>query len=147
MLYFFSYNIQHYGEMKKLISEKLLEMQQSGVRRVVFFGVSDEMEIAYITLQGSDMKLVRIADEDGKKRDETSRPQSSQYRRSEELESGCHFDHLFEGSKFVWQECSEGQGLQWNQNIYHLEEKYGDLRETNSGDRWRRVNRLAHRRK
>jgi len=46
MLYFFSYNIQHYGEMKKLISKKLLEMQQSGVRRVVFFGVSDEMEIA-----------------------------------------------------------------------------------------------------
>ena len=53
--------------MKKLISKKLLEMQQSGVKRVAFFGVSDEMEIAYITLQGSDMKLVGIADEDGGK--------------------------------------------------------------------------------
>jgi hypothetical protein len=29
-----------------------VEMQQSGLKRVVFFGVSDEMEIAYITLQG-----------------------------------------------------------------------------------------------
>ena len=67
MLHFFSYNIQHYAEMKKLISKKLLEMQQSGVKRVAFFGVSDEMEIAYITLQGSDMKLVGIADEDGGK--------------------------------------------------------------------------------
>jgi len=63
----FSYNIRHYAEMKKLISKKLLEMQQSGVKRVAFFGVSDEMEIAYITLQGSDMKLVGIADEDGRK--------------------------------------------------------------------------------
>ena len=66
-LRFFSYNIQHYAEMKKLISKKLLEMQQSGVKRVAFFGVSDEMEIAYITLQGSDMKLVGIVDEDGGK--------------------------------------------------------------------------------
>jgi hypothetical protein len=67
MLHFFSYNIQHYSEMKKVISKKLLEMQESGVRRVAFFGVSDEMEIAYITLQGSDMKLVGIADEEGGK--------------------------------------------------------------------------------
>jgi DNA-binding MarR family transcriptional regulator len=64
MLHFFSYNIRHYTEMKKVISKKLLEMQQSGVKRVAFFGVSDEMEIAYITLQGSDMMLVGIADED-----------------------------------------------------------------------------------
>lgn len=67
MLHFFSYNIQHYAEMKKLISKKLLEMQQTGIKRVAFFGVSDEMEIAYITLQGSDMKLVGIADGDGGK--------------------------------------------------------------------------------
>lgn len=68
MLHFFSYNIQHYTEMKRVISKKLLEMEQSGVKRVAFFGVSDEMEIAYITLQGSEMKLVGIVDEDGEKR-------------------------------------------------------------------------------
>jgi len=49
-LHFLSYNIQHCAEMKKLISKKLLEMQRSGVSRVAFYGVSDEMEIAYITL-------------------------------------------------------------------------------------------------
>jgi DNA-binding MarR family transcriptional regulator len=70
-LSFFSYNIHHYTEMKKQISKKLLEMQQSGVKRVVFFGVSDEMEIAYITLQGSDIRLVGIADEDGGKQGAT----------------------------------------------------------------------------
>lgn len=67
-LSFFSYNIHHYAEMKKQISKKLLEIQNSGVKRVVFYGVSDEMEVAYITLQGLDMKLVGIADEDGGKR-------------------------------------------------------------------------------
>ena len=60
----FSYNIRHYAEMKTLISKKLLEMQQSGVKRVAFFGVSDEMEVAYITLQGLDMKLVGIVDDE-----------------------------------------------------------------------------------
>jgi DNA-binding MarR family transcriptional regulator len=60
-------NIRHYADIKKQFSKKLLEMQNNGVKRVAFFGVSDEMEIAYITLQGSDMKLVGIGDEDGKK--------------------------------------------------------------------------------
>jgi len=39
-------------------------MQRSGVKRVAFYGVSDEMEIAYITLQGLDMKLAAIIDTD-----------------------------------------------------------------------------------
>ena len=63
MLHFFSYNIQHYAEMKKVISRRLLEMQQDGIRRIAFYGVSDEMEIAYITLQGLNIKLVGIIDE------------------------------------------------------------------------------------
>lgn len=61
-LSFFSYNIHHYAEMKKQISKKLLEIQNSGVKRVVFYGVNEEMEVAYITLQGLDMKLVGIVD-------------------------------------------------------------------------------------
>jgi DNA-binding MarR family transcriptional regulator len=64
MLHFFSYNIQHYAEMKKVISGRLLEMQEDGVRRIAFYGVSDEMEIAYITLQGSEIKLAGIIDEE-----------------------------------------------------------------------------------
>jgi len=59
-LRFFSYNIHYYAEMKKQISRKLLEMQNSGVRRVAFYGLGDEMEVAYITLQGLDMELVGI---------------------------------------------------------------------------------------
>jgi DNA-binding MarR family transcriptional regulator len=61
MLHFLSYNIHHYAEMKRVISKKLLEMQEKGVKRVAFYGVSDEMEIAYVTLQGSEMELIGIA--------------------------------------------------------------------------------------
>ena len=70
-LRFFSYNIHHYAEMKKQISRKLLEMQNSGVRRVAFYGLGDEMEVAYITLQGLDMELVGILEKNaslGKKK-------------------------------------------------------------------------------
>ena len=62
-LRFFSYNIRHYAEMKKQISKKLLEMQNSGVKRIAFYGVSDEMEVAYITLQGLNMELVGVLEE------------------------------------------------------------------------------------
>jgi DNA-binding MarR family transcriptional regulator len=63
-LSFFSYNIRHYAEMKKQISKTLLEVQNSGIKRIAFYGISDKMEVAYITLQGLDMELVGIADED-----------------------------------------------------------------------------------
>ena len=63
-LNFFSYNIHHYVEMKKRIGKVLLEMQNRGVKRVAFYGVNDEMEVAYVTLQGLDMKLVGILDDE-----------------------------------------------------------------------------------
>jgi len=36
------------------------------MKRVVFYGVSDEMEVAYITLQGVNLKLVGIVEDDKK---------------------------------------------------------------------------------
>jgi DNA-binding MarR family transcriptional regulator len=63
-----SWTVRHYASLKDLIGSKLLEMQAEGVERVVFYGVCDEMEIAYITLQGVKMKLVGIVDDDEKYR-------------------------------------------------------------------------------
>ena len=60
---FFSYNIHHYSRLKAMIGEKFLEMASQGVKRVVFYGVSDEMEVAYVTLQGTNMELVGIVDD------------------------------------------------------------------------------------
>jgi DNA-binding MarR family transcriptional regulator len=61
-----SYIVQHYSELKKIISQRLLEMQGDGLQRIVFYGVSDEMEVAYITLQGVNLKLVGIVEDDEK---------------------------------------------------------------------------------
>jgi len=59
-----SWTVQHYTELKKIISKRLLEMERAGMKRIVFYGVSDEMEVAYITLQGVNLKLVGIVEDD-----------------------------------------------------------------------------------
>jgi hypothetical protein len=63
-----SWTVRHYASLKDLIGSKLLEMQGEGVERVVFYGVCDEMEIAYITLQGVNLKLIGIIEDDEKYR-------------------------------------------------------------------------------
>ena len=65
-LHLISCTVQHYSELKKIISGRLLEMQRDGLERIVFYGVSDEMEVAYITLQGVNLKLVGIVEDDEK---------------------------------------------------------------------------------
>ena len=65
-LHLFSYVVHHYSELKRIIAERLLEMQSHGLQRIAFYGVSDEMEVAYITLQGVNLKLVGIVDDDEK---------------------------------------------------------------------------------
>lgn len=62
-LTFLSYNIHHYVRLKAMIEEKFLEMASQGVNRVIFYGVSDEMEVAYVILQGTGMELVAIVDD------------------------------------------------------------------------------------
>lgn len=63
-LHLISWTAQHYSTLKDIIGRKLLEMQNKGFQRIVFYGVSDEMEIAYITLQGLNLKLVGIVEDD-----------------------------------------------------------------------------------
>jgi DNA-binding MarR family transcriptional regulator len=61
-----SWTVQHYAALKDIFGEKLLEMEASGIERVVFYGVGDEMEIAYVTLQGVQLKLVGIVEDEEK---------------------------------------------------------------------------------
>jgi len=65
-LHLVNWTIQHYSTLKDLIGKRLLEMQNAGIERVVFYGVSDEMEIALITIQGTNLKLVGIVEDDEK---------------------------------------------------------------------------------
>ncbi len=61
-----SSNVQRYSELKRMIHQKFLDMQRKGRKRIVFYGVNDEMEVAYITLQGVNLKLVGIVEDDEK---------------------------------------------------------------------------------
>ncbi len=65
-LHLISWTVGHYSALKDVIGSKLLEMQNMGIERIVFYGVSDEMEIAYITLQGVNLKLVGIVEDEDK---------------------------------------------------------------------------------
>jgi ribosomal protein S25 len=65
-IHLISFRLQHYSELKKVIADRLLEMHRDGLQRIVFYGVSDEMEVAYITLQGVNLKLVGIVEDDEK---------------------------------------------------------------------------------
>ncbi len=65
-IHLISFRVQHYSELKKVIANRLLEMQRDGRQRVVFYGVSDEMEVAFVTLQGVNLKLVGIVEDDEK---------------------------------------------------------------------------------
>jgi ribosomal protein S25 len=60
--------IQHYTELKGVINERLLEMERRGIRKIAFYGISNEMEVAYITLQGGNLNLVGIVEDDEKLR-------------------------------------------------------------------------------
>jgi len=64
---FLSYNVHHYARLKAMVEERFLEMASQGVKRVIFYGVSDEMEVAYATLQGVNLDLIGIVDDDEKK--------------------------------------------------------------------------------
>src|SRR4030042_1238957 len=66
VLHLFNWTGQHYSTLTEIIGERLLEMQNEGVERIVFYGISDEMEIAYVTLQGLTVKLVGIVEDEEK---------------------------------------------------------------------------------
>ena len=65
-LHLISWTVQHYSALKDIIGKRLLEMENSGVKNIVFYGISDEMEIAYITLQGVNLKLLGIVEDEDK---------------------------------------------------------------------------------
>jgi len=65
-LHLISWTVQHYSTLKDIIEKRLLEMENEGIERIVFYGVSDEMEIALITLQDTNLKLLGIIEDDEK---------------------------------------------------------------------------------
>ena len=62
--HYLSNKIRNYVELKGLFEKKFKEMERRGIRKIVFYGVSDEMEVAYMTLQRSNMELTGIVEDE-----------------------------------------------------------------------------------
>jgi DNA-binding MarR family transcriptional regulator len=58
-----SWSLQHYSVLREIIGQRLQEMEAQGVVRVAFYGVSREMEVAYLLIQGATMTLVGIVED------------------------------------------------------------------------------------
>ena len=60
---FIQYSFHFYKRALRDIEGLLNDFQKKGVKKVVFYGANDLAEIAYISLRGTDIKLIGVADD------------------------------------------------------------------------------------
>ena len=60
---FIQYSLHFYKRALRDIEELLNGFQKRGVKKVVFYGANDLAEIAFISLRGTDIKLIGVADD------------------------------------------------------------------------------------
>lgn len=60
---YLQYSFELYRGARKNLKKHFAGLETQGVKRVVFYGVSEIAEIAYISLQETDIKMVAIVDE------------------------------------------------------------------------------------
>jgi DNA-binding MarR family transcriptional regulator len=60
---FIQYSFQFYKESRKKLQKLFKDLVSQGVQRVVFYGVNDFAEIAYLSLQETNIQMVAIFDD------------------------------------------------------------------------------------
>lgn len=65
--HFLEYTVNYYIRLKKNISSKLALFSNGGIRRVVYYGAGEVMEIAFLTLHETNLELLGIIDDDKEK--------------------------------------------------------------------------------
>lgn len=64
LAYFFvEYTVQHYRNLKRNLSSKLNMISQEGIRRIVFYGADEIIEIIFAALHETNLELVGIIDD------------------------------------------------------------------------------------
>jgi DNA-binding MarR family transcriptional regulator len=58
------YSVQYYKSMRDKLKNVLGVLSDQEIKRVLFYGVSELAEIAYITLYETDIKLIGVIDDD-----------------------------------------------------------------------------------
>ena len=57
------YSFEFYRSARNNLRKHFMKLVEQGVKRVVFYGVSDVAEIAYISLQETSIKMIAIVDD------------------------------------------------------------------------------------
>lgn len=65
--HFLEYTIHYYTTLKKNLSEKLDAISKEGIRRVVYYGAGDVMEVTFVTMHQTNLELLGIIDDDKEK--------------------------------------------------------------------------------
>ncbi|NVM24558.1 MAG: winged helix-turn-helix transcriptional regulator [Desulfobacterales bacterium] len=60
--HFIQYSLHFYKESLRSLEDLLNELENSGVRKVVFYGANDLAEIAFISLKASNIRLIGVID-------------------------------------------------------------------------------------
>jgi len=66
---FIQYSFHFYKRAIRDIEDLLNDFQKRGVKKVVFYGANDLAEIAFISLRGTDIQLIGVADEEKQGKD------------------------------------------------------------------------------
>ncbi len=62
--HFLEYTVHYYIDLKRNLAEKLDSISRQGVKRAVFYGAGDVMEVAFVISHEADIELLGIIDDD-----------------------------------------------------------------------------------
>ena len=62
--HFLEYTIHYYIDLKRNLAEKLDSISRQGVKRAVFYGAGDVMEVAFVISHEANIELLGIIDDD-----------------------------------------------------------------------------------
>ena len=62
--HFLEYTVHYYIDLKKNLAEKLDSISKQGVKRAVFYGAGDVMEVAFVISHEANIELLGIIDDD-----------------------------------------------------------------------------------
>lgn len=62
--HFLEYTVHYYINLKKNISSKLTLISKDGVKKIVYYGAGEVMEVAFVTLHETEFELLGIIDDD-----------------------------------------------------------------------------------
>ncbi len=61
---YIQYSYQFYREARRKLSDLFNDLESQGIRRLILYGANDFSEIAYLSMQGTPIEMVAVADDE-----------------------------------------------------------------------------------